>query len=241
MSQPGWYPDPSAPATLRWWDGGRWTSSVQAAGPDPGTDLAEEAKTGRWAALALAAGVIVYCAQYAVDVALFSSIAHSIRTWQKLPDNPDGTRPPLVLSHAMAINLASSVTSLALLAVGVVFLIWFWHAVNVARNLGLPARRNPSWAMAGWFLPIVSLWFPYQAARDLLPPGHPGRHLVKRWWALWLATEFIGVVALVASLFSAASGWTMAVIGAAVAIGAGVAGRAVISEVNQAHARLLGR
>lgn len=241
MSQPGWYPDPSAPAALRWWDGGRWTQSVQPWAPDPGADLAEEAKSGRWAALALVGGVVVYVVQYGVYVALISSIGHSVRIWLKLPYNPDGTRPPLVFSHVVALNTVSSVTSLALLGIGVVFLMWFWHAVSVARNLGLAARWNPGWAMAGWFLPIVNLWFPYQAARDLFPPGHPGRHVVKRWWALWLAMQFIGVAAIVAAFFSAVVGWTIAAVAAGAAIGAGVAARLMISEVNQAHARLLGR
>lgn len=27
--QPGWYPDPSAPAQVRWWDGSRWTEWVR--------------------------------------------------------------------------------------------------------------------------------------------------------------------------------------------------------------------
>jgi len=33
MSTPaGWYPDPSDPSNLRWWDGGRWTEHVHARG-----------------------------------------------------------------------------------------------------------------------------------------------------------------------------------------------------------------
>ena len=35
---PGWYPDPQAPAQLRWWDGTQWTANVAqgTAPPDHG-------------------------------------------------------------------------------------------------------------------------------------------------------------------------------------------------------------
>src|SRR5205807_284964 len=32
---PGWYPDPQAPALLRYWDGSQWTSYTQPAGMAP--------------------------------------------------------------------------------------------------------------------------------------------------------------------------------------------------------------
>jgi hypothetical protein len=34
MTAPGWYPDPSRPGTMRWWDGSQWTDQF-APGPVP--------------------------------------------------------------------------------------------------------------------------------------------------------------------------------------------------------------
>jgi hypothetical protein len=34
MTAPGWYPDPTAPGTLRWWDGSQW-SVHRSAMPQP--------------------------------------------------------------------------------------------------------------------------------------------------------------------------------------------------------------
>jgi hypothetical protein len=33
MSAPGWYPDPSRPGTLRWWDGNQWSDQFAPAPP----------------------------------------------------------------------------------------------------------------------------------------------------------------------------------------------------------------
>ena len=35
ITPPGWYPDPAAPASFRWWDGAQWTPYVHVPGPMP--------------------------------------------------------------------------------------------------------------------------------------------------------------------------------------------------------------
>src|SRR3977135_4748383 len=66
-----------------------------------------------------------------------------------------------------------------------------FRAAVVAKLLGLPARRSPALAAFSFLIPIVNLWWPYQSACDLLPPGHPGRHVVGRWWATWLTSSLL--------------------------------------------------
>lgn len=49
------------------------------------------------------------------------------------------------------------------------FLIWFYRAARIAYLRGYPQRRSPAWAVVGFLLPAISLWFPYQHARDMYP------------------------------------------------------------------------
>ena len=53
---------------------------------------------------------------------------------------------------------------------------------------GLRLRRSPTLAAAGFIIPIVNFWWPYQAAADLLPPGSPDRRLAGWWWGSYIAT-----------------------------------------------------
>jgi hypothetical protein len=192
--------------------------------------------------LALVGGAVAYSAQYVVSAAFLTSFYRSFRSWLNSPTAADGTKPPLVLSHVLVLDSASSLISIALLVVAVLFLIWFYKAVIVARRIGLPARWSPGMAIGGWFIPIVSFWFPYQAAVDCLPPEHPGRSTVKRWWALWIAVQVFGLVlaglAFTGNSLVVGAG---AVIGIVMVAGAAHAGRAVIREINRVHAGLVGR
>ena len=50
---PGWYPDPSAPGTVRWWDGSAWSAHTARAAGGPGS-----AGTDGFAIAALVLGII---------------------------------------------------------------------------------------------------------------------------------------------------------------------------------------
>ncbi|MDQ6617659.1 MAG: DUF4328 domain-containing protein [Actinomycetota bacterium] len=211
-------------------------------GVNPASDLAEETKTGRNAALALVAGAAAYTIRDIVYAFEIGPIWRAYRRWIDAQAQNDGSTTRLVLPRsAITLNLVSPVISLVLLVVAVLFLVWFHKAATVAMRAGLPARRSPAWAVAGFFIPIVNWWFPYQSAADLFPLDHPGRQKVKRWWALWLATGFLGIAVGVASIISTGAGLAMAVVTGAVAFAAASAGRAVIDEVDRVHAGLLGR
>lgn len=90
---PGWYPDPGAPAQLRWWDGSRWTPHTAPLagaparggyppwpyGPDPGRDLAGEARAGHYARLAVGVAAVLTAVDYVVVAAFFGGV---LRRWR---------------------------------------------------------------------------------------------------------------------------------------------------------------
>jgi hypothetical protein len=77
----------------------------------------------------------------------------------------------------------------------VLVLIWQFRAARDALQLSYPAKRSPALGVGSWFIPVVQLWFPYQAIRDCLGPGHRTRRLVLAWW---LGMILSGVVILAA-------------------------------------------
>jgi Domain of unknown function (DUF4328)/Interferon-induced transmembrane protein len=95
---------------------------------------------------------------------------------------------------------------LALLAAGVVFIVWLWRARGNAEWFCYGQhRRGRGWVIGGWFCPVVNFWFPKQIVDDVIaasdprtPPRFPDlrripRHgLVLAWWLTWVTTEVIG-------------------------------------------------
>jgi hypothetical protein len=92
---------------------------------------------------------------------------------------------------------------LVVIAIVVVFIIWFWRA---AKNNELFGRRNarftPGWSIGSWFIPLANLVIPVLIAQDLwrgsdqsAPPGDPtwrsrrGSAVVGWWWAGFLVSS----------------------------------------------------
>lgn len=261
MPPPGWYPDPAIPGRQRWWDGQAWTDATQPApglppapapgipsqsyvAPlpvfDPANVLADEVKSARTASATLIAGAACYVVIFILAAFLMSAYARflsellaqdfSSRRYVQAPEPPD-----YVFLLSAAINLVDVV----LLVVGVFFLIWFYKAALVAQRAGLPARRSPGWAIGGFIIPIVNLWFPYQSAVDMFPADHPGRALVKRWWALWIGMGVVALIMYAAAFFSIIVAIVLALVGGALAILAAMAARAMIAEIGRVHADLI--
>jgi hypothetical protein len=229
---------------FRWWDGSQWTNDLRggAGGADPRADLEDETKAGRLASKALWVGAAAHAGQAVVWALLFGRIFHAVRQQLHAPLKADGTRAPLVLPHGVSgLYVLSQLAGIALLAVEVIFVIWFYKAATLAVRAGLPARHSPAWAVVGWIIPVISLWFPYQSAVDLFPPGHSGRRKVNRWWALYVSMNIsLGVVA-VASFASSRAALAIAVLAAGLGLAAASAAVALIDEVDRVHAGLLGR
>ena len=49
----------------------------------------------------------------------------------------------------------------------VMFVVWFYRARVNAEGHGWPQRWSPGWAIAGWLVPVVNFWFPFQIMADI--------------------------------------------------------------------------
>jgi len=150
---------------------------------------------------------LLYVVVVAVGTAIAVASLPSMVAWIRLIfDHPGSPVPP-----EPGVIAAASLLEVPLeLLAAVVFLIWQYQAATTARILGYPARRSPALGVGSWFIPVVNLWFPYQALRDLLPAGHRARPLV--FWA-WICFLLTGLAAVFSELIAFAS------VGLGVAIG----------------------
>lgn len=82
----------------------------------------------------------------------------------------------------------------AILGVWVVTCIWLVQVRGHAKaiNPEYPHARRVGWVWAGWLVPIVNLWFPFQVVRDVYAAAT--RYLLpsamRWWWGLWLVMIF---------------------------------------------------
>gem|GEM_PF-413908 len=93
-----------------------------------------------------------------------------------------------------------SVMELFLFAVTSVLALKWIHRANFnARQLGAEGMRfTPGWAVGSYFIPIVNLWKPYQAMKEIWKAssspsnwqGAPSGALLGIWWFLWLLSAF---------------------------------------------------
>lgn len=194
---PGWFQDPGGSGDWRWWDGSRWTEHLVAGSASARTTdwarslhtaAAAEARLGGWV-------VAVVCLYFAVaviaavtTVVSLPALVHYVRlSLQNL-----GQSPPSQPAGIQAVSLLALPCEIV---AAVVWMKWQYRAALTASILGYPARRSPRFGVWSWFIPIVNIWYPYQALRDMLPPGHPARATLLRAWLGYVATIAVAVAA----------------------------------------------
>ena len=88
-----------------------------------------------------------------------------------------------------------------LVLTGIVFLKWIYRANYNARSLGATGLKfTPGWSVGYYFIPIVNLWRPYQAMKEIwkasLSPkvweDAPVSEIVSFWWGLWIVSSLLG-------------------------------------------------
>ncbi|MGD1012523.1 MAG: DUF2510 domain-containing protein [Acidimicrobiales bacterium] len=217
---PGWFPDPSGVASLRWWDGARWTGYVMAG---PGTQAAFWAGQARaageaeermvvWAVRVVRLGVLsmcVFAAAFLVGLRVFAGDLRSLGFGNFTSQGfvSFGTRLQVLSPGQLAVPptwtvILPFIADVLAIVVIVLFLVWQHRAASTARCLGYPAALSPALGVGSWFIPIVNFWFPYQALRDMLPPGHVARPLVLRAWLCYVITPLLMSSMEISAFFS---------------------------------------
>ena len=233
----GWYPDPGNPSGLRWWNGTGWTEHAsQPSRSTTAVDIDEESRRARRARLALLAAVPAQVGTLVFVRMQFGDFIDQVREF-------DGTRGQVEPDFtASGWGAASQISGTVGTVVAVLFLLWFSRSAHNALALGLPARREPAAGVAGFIIPIINLWWPYQSTSDLLPPGDTRRPLVLRWFLLWVVGGFAGaVVTWVAVFVGGGLGWALLAVPAVLTTLAALAARHLIGEIVACHADLAAR
>jgi len=110
---------------------------------------------------------------------------------------------PLGSAVLMLLGLALILYFVTLIICMIVFLMWLYRARSNLPALGVAdARWSPGWAIAWWFIPIMSLFRPYQLVKETWqasdPESLPGWRrepppaVFGWWWGLFLVYSFFG-------------------------------------------------
>jgi hypothetical protein len=154
-----------------------------------------------------------------VLVADFIALAADLEQLDLVQRIVDGERVPFRDLNASDDRVATTgiLQTGAYVVCMVAFLTWYGRAYRNLWRLGAVALRfGPRWAVAYWFIPIVSLFRPKQVVNDLWRASDPelpvasdawrGARvpaLLGWWWALWLLSTWINNLLFRRSLESA--------------------------------------
>ncbi|WP_167756834.1 DUF4328 domain-containing protein [Leifsonia flava] len=180
----GWHPAPDGSSAMWWWDGARWIQPQNEPSPAPTSAVAI-------ARLAIATQVLL------VISAVTSVVTIGIETFginaasRYLGGDESAIR--MIDSYDQLSSVFGILSSLSLLATGVLWMIWQYRVAK--QFIGL-TRRSPGWHVGSWILPVVNLWFPYQNIADLwraVGRTRPSWQIV--WWLLWVLSNTVSTQA----------------------------------------------
>jgi hypothetical protein len=98
---------------------------------------------------------------------------------------------------------------LAYMVTGILFLMWIHRANLNIRGFGaIDLKYTPGWSVGYYFIPIMNLFKPYQAMREIWKASknpanwksESGSGLLRLWWGLWLASCFLNHISFKASM-----------------------------------------
>jgi hypothetical protein len=98
--------------------------------------------------------------------------------------------------------LTGSVYLIAYIATAILFLRWTYLTKKNTTALGASGLAfSPGWSVGYYFVPVLTLWKPYQALKETFQASHPEFRenwkgaprpgLLPLWWAIWLINCFL--------------------------------------------------
>lgn len=99
--------------------------------------------------------------------------------------------------------------------------MWMHRAHANLHDAGFePLNFTPGWAVGWYFIPIMNLFKPFQAMRELWTASHgvgdsyaaPAPGNLPAWWGLWIIGNILGNVSTRLSLMEAASNMQVAIV-----------------------------
>jgi len=202
-----WYPDPTDPGRMRWWDGGAWSDRTRS--------LASMANAARYRPLRGPARALQQLLAIFVLVTLASLVADSIELGlltRLLHEGSSGLTAEAATADGRQ-ALVDLLQAGVYVATAIPFLVWFHRAYANLPALGMaPLEVGAGWAIGGWFVPLLNLVRPKEIMNDIWRGSDPNRAsrldgfwrvgpvsgLVHLWWTLvllsWLVDRIVFAV-----------------------------------------------
>ena len=163
-------------------------------GVGPTAGFRDLSRLTAWLKGSLIAGVVVACLALASDCLLIG----------ELRGGGEQVSGELMTSdiHQGAVGL---IQFCVYVTTAVLFLRWIYFANSNARALGASGMRfSPGWSIGWYFIPVATLWKPYQAMKEIWQASADARNwlnvvvptLLPAWWTLWLVSNFLGQASL---------------------------------------------
>ena len=135
------------------------------------------------------------------------SIGSNLMEYQLLTDFQNGVyfSQEMAVADAEANDIRQAVIAFSYLGVfivsGILILKWIYRANQNARQFGAKDMAfSPGWSIGFYFIPIVSLWKPYQAMKEIWQASqNPSNWPVEKvssilgiWWFFWITNNIVG-------------------------------------------------